>query len=143
MFAHMATCYQKTVDHTASLQPPLQIKWFVRSRFDSVFFEQVPSMLNLATDSVHARARRIGHGWKNVDNEMISYWMWGDVCGDNPTDFQCVWRDSRKPDASGKCMVMDDQFAYVRTADGQLATAAATSSSNQQQQPAAATSSSN
>eukprot|EP01043_Picozoa_sp_COSAG02_P007462 COSAG02_NODE_223_length_28346_cov_91.381846_1_plen_470_part_00 len=116
MFAHMSTCYQKTIDHAASMQPPLVINWFVRSRFDSVFFENVPPLLNLAEDTVYARARRIGHGWKNVDNEQISYWMWGDVCGDRAGDFQCMYRDTKEVDATGKCMIMDDQFAYVPAA---------------------------
>lgn len=116
MFAHMATCYRKTIDHAASMNPPLMISWFVRSRFDNVFFENVPPLVGLAEDAVHARARRIGHGWKNIDNEMISYWMWGDVCGDHADDFQCVYRDTKQVDKTGKCMIMDDQFAYIPAA---------------------------
>jgi hypothetical protein len=118
MFAHMATCYQKTVDHAASMG--LVINWFVRSRFDTVFFDSVPPLFNLAEDTVYARARRIGNGWKNVDNEQISYWMWGDVCGDRATDFRCVYRDTKQVDGSGKCMIMDDQFAYVPAAHAQV-----------------------
>lgn len=113
MFAHMTTCYQKTIEHARSLTPPLTIDWFVRSRFDNVFFEGVPPILGLAGDTIYARARRIGHGWKNIDNEQISYWMWGDVCGDRPGDFQCVYRDTKQADDTGKCMIMDDQFAYI------------------------------
>lgn len=123
MFDHMRTCYLKTLVHAASIDPPLAFTWFVRSRFDNVFFEEVPPLFNLSQDAVYARARRIGLGWKNIDSEMMSYWMWDDVC-----DHQCVYRltdqpsetlrapdrsKSRTVDPSGKCMLMDDQFAYV------------------------------
>lgn len=123
MFDHMRTCYLKTLVHAASLDPPLAFTWFVRSRFDNVFFEAVPPLVNLPEDAVYARARRIGRGWKNIDSEMMSYWVWDDVCG-----HQCVYRTtdqpsamlrapdrskSREVDPTGKCMLMDDQFAYV------------------------------
>ena len=129
MFAHMSTCYQKTIDHAASMKPPLVINWFVRSRFDNVFFDKVPPLLNLPEDTVYARARRIGHGWKNVDNEQISYWMWGDVCGDRGGDFECVYHDTKQVDATGKCMIMDDQFAYVPAAYARVGVQSCLSSS--------------
>ena len=105
MFAHMAWCYTQLRDYAADPAHPLTLTWVVRSRFDNVFFAPVPALQGLATDAVHSRARRIGHGWHNVDNEMISYWMWGDVCGDRAGQFRCVYRDRpSQEDASGKCM---------------------------------------
>ena len=73
MFAHMAWCYTQLRDYAADTAHPLTLTWIVRSRFDNVFFAPVPALQGLATDAVHSRARRIGHGWHNVDNEMISY----------------------------------------------------------------------
>ena len=86
-------------------------KWVVRSRFDSVFFAPIPPLLTgLQTDTVYARARRVGPGYKDVDNEMISYWMWWDVCadghgwgsqepGNHPelNNWRCVWKDGSGP----------------------------------------------
>eukprot|EP01052_Picozoa_sp_SAG31_P001377 SAG31_NODE_47_length_30979_cov_41.708841_11_plen_182_part_00 len=60
-------------------------------------------------DTIYQRSRRIGPGFPWVDNEEVSYFDFPDIC----SNFPCVHKDTRKPDPAGRCMIVDDQFAYI------------------------------
>jgi hypothetical protein len=116
-------CYRQIEDFTAATYAGSTTaetyKWIVRIRPDTVFFEPAPSTAGLDERTVYAPIRKVG-GASSLFNtfglSLNDMWAYADVPCDN--DHNCVWRGSQQSIASGACLLMSDQLAYIPGALG-------------------------
>ena len=84
MFLRMKECFVDVSKHARATN--VRYEWWVRSRPDQIFYSNLPGIRGKRSDTIYARSRRIGPGYADVDNEAVSYWDFGDICG----QFPCV-----------------------------------------------------